>query len=1382
MADGMGCDMAASMPAGIVDGMAAMMPMMPGLPAMPQPAMPAMPFPGVPSSLGAHPCLIPQVGAGYGEAATTAQTPLAQVPMVTQVPAGLLEEDATGGAAATASMTQASAQAQAQAQMMQAQMMQAQMLSMQMMMGYNGMDSVGATTAGTGPATASTQRCLGGVDQDVGNRKAEKIDMFCERFHLDEKIRSQFVDAMQGRDASFEEDLARLQGVLEGARNPAGLLSVKIRELRDGTFGLPPGGAGGCALVGAGPAALARSPEMCGDFIKGICGRGDRCRFSHGEATGAGSAAALGGGAPVAPADTGWMQSEIQALVDRFSLDDRIRCRLAESMSRRMGTFQEDMRTLWEVLETARNPPGLLSVKLNEMEAGSFMPRGFAVSGISREEFCGDFRRGICTRGERCRFSHGGAGTPAATLAAAHPSSVSFPSAAAVVGGPGVGIGVGGPGGSGGDAGSGWAERKRFELAQHKEPGFAGRVSGMTSERKKELFGASSPPQQSGRRSRSRDRQREPSRSRSPPPTKRKGPRSESRKRQRQKSRSRKRSKSRGRSKGRKRSRSQKRSRSGRRSGSRKRSTSRKRSKSRERKHSRSRSDRRKKDRKEERAGKKDDRDHKRIADNTAERGAKMEDLDAAQRNAVASERDFNVSKQDGQKGKRAGSEENKHGDEVAKRKVQEKSNEAEVRKNDKRADKQESNEDMHDENKAEKVIAKEKEKDSSNNKNDDEVADKQEQMDKSKDRHKTNIKQKHTEKETDKGKKAEKDKKKNKTKAKEKDTSDEKDKGKHKKKEKVKECEKGKEKKNESIKEKGKTKDKAKEKDNIKDKEKEKERTEKGKEKSNAKDKARARPPSGSRSRDRGGGAAEDDPGDRRKQDKKKPSNKSRGSSSGSNSGSHGRSRGRRKDKKKGNKGRSRSRSGGCSGSSNSRSSSSRSRGRRKDTNSGKGRSRSRSKSQRQCRKASRSRSQERDSPVEIHHGVMCSGCRAMPIKGDRFKCSMCAKYNLCEKCYGKKHKLHAKDHRFYVQKAVAKSVMELKSTAPLSDSSSSSEERAESAAPKVPLAVTAAAALPPAAAAFPPTLGVAPSAAALKEALPAASAASVAVAAPPPPPAWLPAGTACLVCMVPVTEERMGVVCRRARPDGTVLGCGQGVCWACMLSTPRATFGDVRTTREEFEAMEGEGQAWWMHEACMERRDRLDYFGGHEEYAATKAAAAREEARLAQRQLSVQAQNIQDAEAVVERTKQQLQVMSSKQLREYLTAKRVDPGLTTEKAELLEIAFRHVAQVPAAALRASEPAWLPAGGACKLCAKTVKGEFGGVTCRRIRSNSTVGGCGASVCWRCMKRAARDDLGMVRCSREEFEALGLGAWWMHERCMTPQDREDYFSEIVGDE
>ena len=39
-------------------------------------------------------------------------------------------------------------------------------------------------------------------------------------------------------------------------------------------------------------------------------------------------------------------------------------------------------------------------------------------------------------------------------------------------------------------------------------------------------------------------------------------------------------------------------------------------------------------------------------------------------------------------------------------------------------------------------------------------------------------------------------------------------------------------------------------------------------------------------------------------------------------------------------------------------------------------------------------------DNNLKIHNGIQCNCCGLLPIIGNRFKCSVCVDYNLCEKC----------------------------------------------------------------------------------------------------------------------------------------------------------------------------------------------------------------------------------------------------------------------------------------------------------------------------------------------------------------------------------------------
>jgi len=222
----------------------------------------------------------------------------------------------------------------------------------------------------------------------------------------------------------------------------------------------------------------------------------------------------------------------------------------------------------------------------------------------------------------------------------------------------------------------------------------------------------------------------------------------------------------------------------------------------------------------------------------------------------------------------------------------------------------------------------------------------------------------------------------------------------------------------------------------------------------------------------------------------------------------------------------------------------------------------------------------------------------------------------------------------------------------------------------------------------------------------------------------------------------------------------------------------GDVRTTNEEFKALDEDGQAWWMHEACMEKGDINDYFGGQKEYTRAKQAASEVEAEKVklQQQEWAQIQAVYQATQVAGELRQSLAVMPVEQLRQHLFSRGLPHIDLIDKDALLQRALQQLANVPPAVQ--VEAAWMPVGAQCKFCQKVNRKEFGGAMCRRVRANGTTGGCNIGTCWRCMKRETKEQIGAVRCTQEEFEELGMSAWWMHERCMMPQDRADYFAEV----
>jgi len=440
-----------------------------------------------------------------------------------------------------------------------------------------------------------------------------------------------------------------------------------------------------------------------------------------------------------------------------------------------------------------------------------------------------------------------------------------------------------------------------------------------------------------------------------------------------------------------------------------------------------------------------------------------------------------------------------------------------------------------------------------------------------------------------------------------------------------------------------------------------------------------------------------------------------------------------------------------------------------------------------------------------EVHYGIACGNCAMSPIVGDRFKCSVCESYDLCEACYEIKDRVHVAAHRFFVQKAVV---------ALPPEALSSPSPPSQSAPPSVPPIVPDAAyPTPSPPVPHPQPLVVDPHATALQmqqmmQQMHAMLQQSTQQVAPPVPmdhapapqqpaqpaqpaqvaqpetmaelqsnqattemPAWLPAHIPCSLCgSIPTDDKPHGVLCFRQRGKSR-LGCCQGVCWSCMETRPRAELGMVRTTKMEFASLEDD--AWWMHEKCMEKADLRDYYGGEKELALARAAADEEEAGKA-----VEAKSDEISKEPMdplEAAKERVRAMSVKELKAYLGRHGVEHSQFLEKSDMVAAALGVAEKSPPEG--PGGPAWMPLGMVCRLCTKAVKQEKAGVVCRRARPDGSCGGCGEGVCWRCMKRAPKDSFGTVRCTKEEFESLGDGAWWMHTACFGPGDYESYFDE-----
>jgi len=88
----------------------------------------------------------------------------------------------------------------------------------------------------------------------------------------------------------------------------------------------------------------------------------------------------------VPPLSEQWMMDEIGSAVSRFKLDDTVRNRFINAMRRRTGSFKEDMATLNDVMRAHKHPKGALSLKLREMERGTFSARSYSPLGPTPAE------------------------------------------------------------------------------------------------------------------------------------------------------------------------------------------------------------------------------------------------------------------------------------------------------------------------------------------------------------------------------------------------------------------------------------------------------------------------------------------------------------------------------------------------------------------------------------------------------------------------------------------------------------------------------------------------------------------------------------------------------------------------------------------------------------------------------------------------------------------------------------------------------------------------------------------------------------------------------------------------------------------------------------
>merc|ERR1719362_97986 len=88
---------------------------------------------------------------------------------------------------------------------------------------------------------------------------------------------------------------------------------------------------------------------------------------------GAGNPMLSGGAEPAKEEQNDEIDPEVRELGDYFNIEERWVVRLNQVMKKRQDTKGQDLAKLYEVLERARSPTGLLTVKIGEMECGQFV-------------------------------------------------------------------------------------------------------------------------------------------------------------------------------------------------------------------------------------------------------------------------------------------------------------------------------------------------------------------------------------------------------------------------------------------------------------------------------------------------------------------------------------------------------------------------------------------------------------------------------------------------------------------------------------------------------------------------------------------------------------------------------------------------------------------------------------------------------------------------------------------------------------------------------------------------------------------------------------------------------------------------------------------------
>eukprot|EP00435_Cladocopium_sp_Y103_P022956 s1766_g5.t1 len=322
---------------------------------------------------------------------------------------------------------------------------------------------VAATTGTTAPtdAAAPVQSLV-----PVGDMK-EEVQKFCEKFELNEDNQKAIIASLEKCGEVWVQDLRELDHALSKARNPATLLQSRLREieaLRGFKDKAKAGHLPGCMCPTCKELSFARALGPLG-AAEGVSneakslnaaalfayqneqdamgGPSEEPESAFKEALVLEPKKGKGKGKPLV-LPTGDLLPEVKAFCARFGLADRLQTKVMDTLRKRQDQeWRQDLAEMNRDLSKARNPSGLLVVKLGDIQKE-----------LNPNQLCFNYRAGTCTWGDKCRWSHDVAvgaermKSSALLAAAAKGTIASLPVPLPEVNTSPLGFGVGAPPGS----------------------------------------------------------------------------------------------------------------------------------------------------------------------------------------------------------------------------------------------------------------------------------------------------------------------------------------------------------------------------------------------------------------------------------------------------------------------------------------------------------------------------------------------------------------------------------------------------------------------------------------------------------------------------------------------------------------------------------------------------------------------------------------------------------------------------------------------------------------------------------------------------------------------------------------------------------------------